>query len=202
MLEFVTEDTLLEYETFVQSNPKGHFAQSCLWAHQKPMWEWDAVLVRRDVAVKGTLAFLTRRAPGMKRTLMYGCRGPVCDIHDRETFAELMNGAKALARKKRAFLIRLDPDVPSSDKDFCAMLASFGFRGTGGKNFETIQPRYVFRLNLAGKTEDELLAGFHKNGTTILGSLNGRALRCSSAERSSYRPLLRLCGLPGCATAL
>ena len=32
----------------------------------------------------------------------------------------------------------------------------------GGKNFEAIQPRYVFRLNVEGKTEEELLAGFHQ----------------------------------------
>ena len=43
------------------------------------------------------------------------------------------------------------------------MLHEFGFRGKeGGKNFEAIQPRYVFRLNVEGKTEDELLAGFHQ----------------------------------------
>ena len=38
-----------------------------------------------------------------------------------------------------------------------------GFRlKEGGKNFEAIQPRYVFRLNVEGKTEDELMAGFHQ----------------------------------------
>ena len=43
------------------------------------------------------------------------------------------------------------------------MMRSFGFRcKEGGKNFEAIQPRYVFRLNVEGKTEDELMAAFHQ----------------------------------------
>ena len=43
------------------------------------------------------------------------------------------------------------------------MLQSFGFKAKeGGKNFEAIQPRYVFRLNVEGKTEEELLANFHQ----------------------------------------
>ena len=42
MYEFITEKTLPEYEAFVQSHPKGNFAQSYLWGKQKPMWQWDA----------------------------------------------------------------------------------------------------------------------------------------------------------------
>lgn len=199
MYEFVTEETLYEYESFVQSSPKGHFAQSCLWAKQKPMWKWDAVLVRRDGKVTGTLALLTRKVPGINRTLLYGCRGPVCDLRDPGTFAELLEGAKALAREYRAFVIRLDPDVSSSDKDFFAMLTSFGFHGTGGgKNFETIQPRYVFRLNVAGKTEEELLAGFQQKWryNIRLAERKGVSVRvCGKEQVPAFAALMRTTGL-------
>ena len=124
MYELITDKTLAEYEAFLQSHPKGHFAQSSLWAKQKPMWTWDAVAVRgEDGKIKGSLALMTRKVPGIGRTLMYGCRGPVCDLDDRETFAQLLEGAKALAKKYK---------------------------------------RYVFRLNVEGKTEDELMAAFHQ----------------------------------------
>ena len=86
MYELITEATLPEYEAFVQSHPKGNFAQSSLWAKQKPMWQWDAIAVRgEDGAIRGSLAVMTRKVPGIGRTLMYGCRGPVCDLDDRET---------------------------------------------------------------------------------------------------------------------
>ena len=76
MYEFITNETLSEYEAFVQSHPKGNFAQSRLWGLQKPMWKWDAVAVRgADGKIKGTLALMTRKVPGIGRSLMYGCRG-------------------------------------------------------------------------------------------------------------------------------
>ena len=164
MYEFITEKTLPEYEAFVQSHPKGNFAQSYLWGKQKPMWQWDAIAVRgEDGAIRGSLAVMTRKVPGIGRTLMYGCRGPVCDLDDRETFSQLLDGAKALAKKYKSYVIKIDPDVPSSNTAFSSMLQSFGFRAKeGGKNFEAIQPRYVFRLNIEGKTEDEIMAGFHQ----------------------------------------
>ena len=164
MYEFITEKTLPEYEAFVQSHPKGNFAQSYLWGKQKPMWQWDAIAVRgEDGAIRGSLAVMTRKVPGIGRTLMYGCRGPVCDLDDRETFSQLLDGAKALAKKYKSYVIKIDPDVPSSNTAFSSMLQSFGFRAKeDGKNFEAIQPRYVFRLNVEGKTEEELLANFHQ----------------------------------------
>ena len=129
MYELITDKTLAEYEAFLQSHPKGHFAQSSLWARQKPMWTWDAVAVRgEDGKIKGSLALMTRRVPGIGRTLMYGCRGPICDLDDRETFAQLLEGAKALAKKYKSYVIKLDPDVPSSDAAFAALMQSFGFR--------------------------------------------------------------------------
>ena len=36
MYELITQDTLQEYEAFIQSHPKGNFAQSFLWGKQKP----------------------------------------------------------------------------------------------------------------------------------------------------------------------
>ena len=164
MYEFVTKNTLAEYEAFVQSSPKGNFAQSYLWGRQKPMWLWEAVIVRdADGGIVGSLALMTRKVPGTGRTLMYGCRGPVMRLDDRETFYELLAGAKELAKKHRAYVIKLDPDVPSSDTAFAALLREAGFRAKeGGKNFEAIQPRYVFRLNVENKTEEDLLAGFHQ----------------------------------------
>ena len=68
MYEFITEKTIPEYEAFVQSHPKGNFAQSYLWGKQKPMWKWDAVAVRgADGKLKGTLALMTRKVPGISR---------------------------------------------------------------------------------------------------------------------------------------
>lgn len=52
---------------------------------------------------------MTRKVPGIGRTLMYGCRGPVCDLDDRETFAQLLEGAKALAKKYKIICYQARP---------------------------------------------------------------------------------------------
>ena len=51
MYELITDKTLAEYEAFLQSHPKGHFAQSSLWAKQKPMWTWDAARTGKSKAL-------------------------------------------------------------------------------------------------------------------------------------------------------
>lgn len=164
MAELVTEQTLEEYEAFNSTHPKGHFAQSVLWAKQKPMWQWEALICRgTDGQIRASLALLIRKVPGTPFTIMYGCRGPVCDLDDREAVADLLDGAKKLAKKYHSYVIKLDPDVPSENTAFTEMMRSFGFViQDGGKNFEAIQPRYVFRLNVAGRTADELLMSFHQ----------------------------------------
>lgn len=161
MSEIITKDQIPEYEAFVQSHPKGHFAQSVLWAKQKPMWQWEAIVSRRDDGtIKGSMAVLIRKIiPGLPFTMMYACRGPVTDLDDRDTLVDLLDGAKKLAKKHHAYVIKIDPDVPSSETAYTAMLEEQGFVLTGGgATFDAIQPQYVFRLNTQGKTAEELLA--------------------------------------------
>ena len=164
MTELVTKEKLCEYEAFLERHPKGHFAQSSLWAKQKPAWEWKALICRNEQGeIKGAIAFLIRKMPFIGRKMMYACRGPVCDLDDRATFTELMAAAKKLAREEKAYVIKIDPDVPSDNTEFVKMLEENGFRTREmGKNFEAIQPRYVFRLYLNGRTEEEIQADFHQ----------------------------------------
>ncbi len=160
MSEIITKEQIPEYEAFLQSHPKGHFAQSVLWAKQKPMWKWEAIVSRdQNGKIKGSLAVLIRKiVPGLPFTMMYGCRGPVTDLDDRETMKDLIDGAKKLAKQYHSYVIKIDPDVPSTETAYTKMLEELGFRLTGGgATFDAIQPQYVFRLNTEGKTSEELL---------------------------------------------
>ena len=170
MTEIINEKTVSEYEAFVQSHPKGNFAQSSYWAKQKSAWLWRAIACRgEDGKIKGTLSVLIRSMPGFELLpfarccMMYASRGPVCDIDDYATMDELFAKAKELAKGHGAYVLKIDPDVPSSETAFTDYMRKYGFElKSGGAEFEAIQPRYVFRLYLNGRSEEELLASFHQ----------------------------------------
>ncbi len=163
MYEIINEKTRGEFEEFVSSHPKGHFLQSYNWSKVKEAWQWAAVAVRgEDGKIKGAMSVLIRPMPIVKNTLMYSGRGPVCDPHDKETLAELTEGMRELAKKHKAYALKLDPDIKSDDEEFKAIMASLGYKlHSDSKNFEGVQPNYVFRLDVKDKTEEELLAAFH-----------------------------------------
>ena len=162
MYEFVTEATLPEYESFLRRHPKGHFAQSSLWAKQKPAWLFRAVMVRDPRGkIRGSMGFLIRRVPVLGISMLYSCRGPVCDLDDFGTMAELIRGARALAKEYRGYVIKIDPDVPKENAAYREYLLQLGFRRLErGDGFGSAQPRFVFRLPVKGRTEDTLLANF------------------------------------------
>ncbi len=163
-MPLLTKEREAEYIEFLKSNPKGHFLQTPEWAKVKTEWSNEVVLsLDKDGKIKGSMSLLIRRFKSIT-SIVYSPRGPVCDIHDKETFADLISQAKEVAKKYNAFKLVLDPDIPSDDEEFKNIAREVGFKiSEDAKDFsQMIQPRYVFRLNVKDKTEDELLASFHE----------------------------------------
>lgn len=162
MYELITKETMAEYEAFIQSHPQGHFAQSHLWGRQKSAWKFQAIVVRGDDgAIRGSIGVLIRKAPIFPASMLYICRGPVCDLTDRATLEELIRGAKELAKQHNGYVIKIDPYVSITNTEFPKELERLGFVcKSAGKNFEGIQPRFVMHLDVEGKTEEEVLASF------------------------------------------
>ena len=155
----VTDEEKQEFEEFVLSNERCHFAQTIAWAELKKDWGKELVTVRDENGkIKGSVLLLVRRLPVIKSTLLLSQRGPVCDIHDEETFAELMKRVERVAKRRKAFMFKMDPDIPNDDMEFKEMAKRNGFKVLEEvKDINTVvQPRVVFRLNLKGKTEDEI----------------------------------------------
>jgi lipid II:glycine glycyltransferase (peptidoglycan interpeptide bridge formation enzyme) len=138
--------------------------QSVDWGKQKPQWRWYALMAQDEAGtIRGSMALLIRKAPLLPCALAYGARGPIFDSQDPETLEALLSAARGLALKHRCFEIKLDPAIHVSDTHISAQLLSAGYRHTGGgKNFEGVQPRFVFRLDIQGKTPEEVFAGFHQ----------------------------------------
>lgn len=166
MYQIITkQDTVgsAAFESFVASHPKGHFLQSIYWQNVKTMWSWRGVLSKDEAGnIRGALSILVRKMPG-GFSLLYAPRGPVCDIRDTAVLKELFDGANEVAKQCKGYRLQIDPDVLNSDEQFKKDMVALGFHcDEASLNFEGIQPRFVFRLNVAGKTEEEVMAQFEQ----------------------------------------
>ena len=153
----------VKVEEFLNKNPKTNFMQSPEWAKAKSDWKNEFLISKDEHGnIKGTMSILLRKVPVFNRYIMYAPRGFVCDIHDKDTLRELTEKAKEIAKKYKAFIFRLDPDVLQEDEEFKKIIKELGYKTKDNiKSVEdVIQPKYVFRLDLRGKTEDELLKSF------------------------------------------
>ena len=165
IMRFVTdEESKKQYSEFLQKHERCNFQQSLEWGEIKTNWKKEVILAEDEQKnIIGSLCVWIRKIP-IFGNIMYSSRGPVCNIHDMAVLKQLTDGAKELAKKYNAFVLRIEPDILSSDQDFRNVITGLGYKiKDDAKNFrEEIQPRYVFRLNIKDKTEDEIFAGFHQ----------------------------------------
>ena len=151
------------YKKFLEGHERCNFQQSLEWGKVKSFWKNEVVLAEDSNGnIIGSISVLIRKIP-IFGYLMYSSRGPVCDIHNVEVLTQLTEGIKLLAKKYKAMVIKIEPDLKSADKEFRSIVETLGYKvKDDAKDFsEEIQPRYVFRLDMRGKTEDEIFAGFH-----------------------------------------
>lgn len=153
------DEEVQRMERFVARHPAGHFMQTPKWAAVKDLWGWRGILVYREGEIAAAMSVLIRPL-GLGLSLLYAPRGPVCDRSDSQLWAELMTAVRVVARQHRALLLYMDPDEPDTNGAFRAQMRQMKFREQTDEGFGNIQPQHVFRLSLAGKGEDALLAGF------------------------------------------
>lgn len=198
-MEILQQKDMDAYRAFVQAHPKGHFMQSPEWGQVKSEWKWEAVVEKNaEGAIIGSIAVLIRQVPFLPVTLMYAPRGPVCNLDDTDTLAKLIGGVRALAIKYHAYLFKIDPDVLKTDAAFVEKMRALSFTlHDGGKNFDEIQPRFVFRLNIEGKTEDEIFKAFSSKTryNVRVAKKHGVEVKvCGKQALSEFVPIMRTTG--------
>ncbi len=164
-MEFLTPDRYDQYENFVKTHPLGGFTQSLCWPKVKSNWGWKAVISRDEQGeIKGSMLLLIQRIPFLGTTLLYSPRGPVCDLADTATLADLMQGAKQLATQHKSYALKLDPEIFMSDDTAVQNLKALGFKHSYGPDgFEGIQARFNYRLYLEGRDEEQLLMNLNQS---------------------------------------
>ena len=171
------------------SLPNPHILQSWDWGEFKSRHGWLATRLLFDEGA-GTVAaasVLQRKVPRLPLSILYVPKGPALDWTDIALAERILEQLERLARRRRALLVKIDPDVyysehapPFSPRPTCAhelarLLESRGWRFSD----EQIQFRNTLLLDLA-QSEDELMASMKQKTryNVRLAGRRGVSIRC------------------------
>ncbi len=177
---------------FLRSHPKGHFMQSPEWAAVKSNWKNVVVLSEGpDGVIEGGMSLLIRPLP-VFGNLIYCPRGPVCG-GDPRVLGDLTEGVRRVMETYNAVGARIEPDIEETDSEWLGAMEGLGWVRRPPKNAgDMIQPRSLFRLDLRGRTEEELLAGFHKKLRYNIGLAARRGVEITEGGVGYLSELCRL----------
>lgn len=154
------------YNRFVATHPQGHFLQLWEWGLVKRGMGWEELplILEEDGEIRAAMLILKRALPlpGMKKCILYSPRGPVVDVESQELCQVLLAGAARVARDHGAIFLKMDPAVDHRQEQFADILSACGLRkNETGLDFEGVQPRFVFRLDIS-PSETLLLENMHQ----------------------------------------
>ena len=161
-----------EFDEYVKNHKtKSHFLQSLSWGEfaktKKNLIPYYLGLVDDGNKIQAATLLLEKKLP-MNYTYFYAPRGFVIDFKNKELVRTMTKKVVECAKKKKAIFVKIDPDLikeqtnyleeVSKNKDYDELfntLKESGFKHLGfTKNFETMQPRYTFRIDLNQSTEE------------------------------------------------
>ena len=156
MYKFV-EINSSEIDKFNESDRKGHIFQTSYWAELKKDWKKKFIAGydnHNNMVITATI--LLRKAPYINKYMGYIPRSFTCDYNNKKLLIEFTEYLREFAKKNNISFITIDPDIHlkeneealSEGTEIKNFLKSLGYKNTDSKNFEAIQPNFVFRLPL------------------------------------------------------
>ncbi|MBQ6323944.1 MAG: peptidoglycan bridge formation glycyltransferase FemA/FemB family protein [Bacilli bacterium] len=161
-----------QFDEFVKNHKtKSHFLQSLSWGEfskvKKNLIPHYLGLVNEKDELVGATLLLEKKLP-LNLCYFYAPRGFVIDYKNKELVRTMTKKVVDFAKNKKAIFVKIDPDIiktkfnyenieePNPDfNDIFETLKSVGFKHLGfTKNFETMQPRYTFRIDLNRDLEE------------------------------------------------
>ncbi len=188
----VRDITATEHLAWLREQPSASFLQTPAWGEVKAEWRSESLGWFEDDRMVGAALVLHRAIPRLGRTLAYLPEGPCLDwssprlgesltalrdhLRSKQAFAVRLGPPVATHRWHAgtikdaiadARVTRFDgapPDVAEhSGVAVVEQLRDLGFRPLGSDGgFSAGQPDYVFQVPLAGRSEQDVLAGMNQ----------------------------------------
>ncbi len=168
------------YDEFVRNHPsKSHFLQSSAWGEfakvKKHLTPYYLGLVDEEEQVVAATLLLQKHLP-LNFCYFYAPRGFVLNYENKKLIQTMTEKIVNFAKSKKAIFIKIDPDIIKRKENYLGEeqkltynpeeiyknLKELGWKHLGfTKNFETMQPRYTFRIDLE-KPLEEIESHFSK----------------------------------------
>lgn len=153
-----------ELNNFSFNSTKGHIFQTTYWGSFKKEWTSKSILgLDNKNNIVLSCIILTRNLPILNKNIGYIPRGFVCDYKNFSLLEEFTSYLRTYSKNNKIAFITIDPDIHIREntndiienKDIISNLKKLGYIENSSKNFENIQPNFVFRLNLNTKCENK-----------------------------------------------
>lgn len=161
-----------KFDEYVMNHPtKSHFLQSTEWGEfckvKKNLTPYYLGLVNESDQMVAATLLLQKHLP-MNMCYFYAPRGFVLDYNKKELLKTMTEKVIQFAKEKKAIFVKIDPDIICKSynylneenelkyeaKEIYNTLRNLGWKHLGfTKNFETMQPRYSFRIDLTQDLE-------------------------------------------------
>ncbi len=145
-----------DWDAFVEAHPDAHILQTAAWGALKSAFGWSAARVALADAggrIAAGAQVLYRALPLRLGTIAYAPRGPLVDWDDAPQVRALLATLDAVARRRRAVLLKIEPSLPDAPAA-AGRLASLGFRSSP----QTVQPPRTVVIDIAPDEEAILAA--------------------------------------------
>ena len=156
-----------KFDEYIKNHPtKSHFLQSSSWGEfckvKKNLTPYYLGLVNEEDELVGATLLLQKHLP-MNYSYFYAPRGFVIDYNKKELIKNMTSKVIEFAKSKKAIFVKIDPDLiyksinylneenelNNNIDEIFKTLKELKWKHLGfTKNFETMQPRYTFRIDL------------------------------------------------------
>ncbi|EKU48938.1 lipid II:glycine glycyltransferase FemX [Staphylococcus massiliensis] len=191
-----------QHDAFVKNHPNGDLLQLTKWAETKRLTGWYSrrVAVGRKGEITGVAQMLFKKIPKLPFTLCYISRGFVTDYSDKESLEALLKYTRVIAKKEKAYAIKIDPDVEvDKGQEALSNLKNLGFRHKGfkeGLSKDYIQPRMTMITNI-DQSDDDLIKSFERRNRSKVRLSLRRGTKVIRAERKDLPIFANLMKITG-----
>jgi peptidoglycan pentaglycine glycine transferase (the second and third glycine) len=172
----------IEFKEYALLHPQNNFHQTVEWGLLKENNGWRMhFLGLKDDTIKAACLILSKSTP--LGDMFYSPRGFLIDYNDKKLLKTFTDEIRKYAKKHNAIFVKIDPYIPYKQRDMDGNIIKDGFnneeiiknlKSLGYKHkgfnlyYETLQPRWIYTLDLENKTLDDVMQGMESKTRQLI----------------------------------